>query len=294
MIRPQPQSLRSLAVIAAVLATSGQVHAALTAVFFDGYDVSAGSFEVNFEHNNGTRQGGVLAPINYAQSPSGSDYHHQVLGNPGPLLLAGDPGAGLVFGSVSPNYNFNSTMGAGIVGKKISFTLDVNANTQAYSDGAGIILGSAAGNIDFGAATPHLGFKFVEDGLFGGGNFVQLWNETGAISGAIPNPAGAAAFNVDIFINDTDLNPWDGIGATTFDLLINGTPVVSHTRPAGGFTNNFLTLQGRNGHTGAGFSLSTHLVDNLVVFAEPVPEPGSAVLLALGFAGALRRRRAVR
>lgn len=288
-------SIKSKVVLAAVLAAvSSQVtHAQYTPVFYDGYDTSAGSQDVNFEYNNGTRQGGVLSPLTYTQTPAGPDYHHQVTG--ATLQLAGDPG--FQYPMVSPNNNFKGAIfGSQVVGTKISFSLDLNTPLSAQYTAAGISLGASSQLVNLeGDAATHFGVKFVEDGAFGGGNFIQFYDGINLVNNVLPFTAGGAgAFGVDLFINDlADGNPWDGIGSTTIDLYVNNVFIAGYTKGGGGYTDNYLTFVGERGFTSPGLTIVTHQFDNLLVYASPVPEPSSVALAGLGLAAlvAFRRRR---
>ncbi len=100
--------------------------------------------------------------------------------------------------------------------------------------------------------------------------------------------------SVQLDVNDAgDGDPWDGIGSTTIDVFVNATLVGSYTKGGGGYSNNFMTLEG--GRNFAGNNLATHLIDNLTVFASPVPEPAAAALALVAVCGTplLRRRRYV-
>lgn len=286
--------LATLAVAAAILPAS-VAQAQYTAVWYDSFNVSMATNKTSFEYNNGTRQTGVIAPAGYTQSPGGGDYHHQVIGNPGPLLLAGDPVN--QYTAVQPQSNFKgSILGSQIVAKKISFSLDLNATTSAGYTAAGISLGSAIGLNLLDAATTHFGVKFVEDGPtgFGAGNFIQFWDGAALVQNSLAFTAGGAGvFGVELLIDDlADGNPWDGVGSTTIDLYVNGTFISGYTKGSGGYTDDYLTLVGERGFTqGSGLVIATHTFDDLTVYAAPVPEPGTIALAGLGLAGLLILRR---
>ena len=281
----------ALAVLAGSVATS-VVQAQYTAVWYDSFNVSMTTNKTSFEYNNGTRQSGVLAPIGYTQSPGGGDYHHQVIGNPGPLLLAGDTVN--QYTSVQPQLSFKGTvLGSQIAGKKISFSLDLNATTTAAYTAAGISLGSGAGVNLLDAATTHFGVKFVEDGAFGSGNFIQFYDGSTLVNNLLPFTAGGAgAFGVELLIDDlSDGNPWDGVGSTTIDLYVNSVFIAGYTKSGGGYTDNYLTLVGERGFTNPNLTIATHTFDDLTVYAAPVPEPSALALIGLGVAGIFAGRR---
>jgi hypothetical protein len=278
------------AVLAVAVASTAQ--AQYTAAFYDGYDTAGGSMDVNFQHN--IRQGGVLNPISYAQAPAGPDYHHQVTG--ATLQLAGDPS--FQYPMVSPNKNFKGPIfGSQVLGTKISFSLDLNTPLSAQYTAAGISLGASSQLVNLeGDANTHFAVKFIEDGAFGGGNFIQFYDGINLVNNLLPFTAGGAgAFGVDLLINDlADGNPFDGIGSTTIDLYVNNVFIAGYTKGGGGYSDNYLTLVGERGFSfGPGLTIVTHQFDNLLVYASPVPEPGTATLalLGLGVIGFFRKNR---
>lgn len=282
---------------ALILFSAAVAQAQYTAVWTDNFNVSMTTNKTSFEFNNGTRQTGVIAPAGYTQSPGGGDYHHQVVSPSGVLLLTGDTVN--QYTSVQPQFNFSgSILGSQIVGKKISFSLDLNATTSAGYTAAGISLGSAVGLNLLDAATTHFGVKFVEDGPtgFGAGNFVQFWDGGTLVQNLLPLTAGGAgAFNVDLFIDDlADGNPWDGVGSTTIDLYVNNSFISSYTKGGGGYTADYLSLVGERGFTtGPGLVTATHTFDDLTVFAAPIPEPTTFALAGFGLAALIIFRRRI-
>ncbi|MEQ8835547.1 MAG: hypothetical protein RID07_01940, partial [Lacipirellulaceae bacterium] len=104
-----------------VLVSSGVSIAAPTPYWFDGYDVSGPSSDINFEIGT-ARQGGAPAPVSYVTNTANpaNDYHHQVFGA-APLQLAGDfflpnPGDRTL---VSPTVDFSGTIGNEAIGRKV-------------------------------------------------------------------------------------------------------------------------------------------------------------------------------
>ncbi|MEO7677787.1 MAG: PEP-CTERM sorting domain-containing protein [Verrucomicrobiota bacterium] len=272
-------------------ATISVSQAQYTAVWNDNFNTSMATNKTSFEFNNGTRQTGVIPPAGYSQLPGGGSDYHILTGSQ--LLLTGD--AVNQYTSIQPQYSFRGTiLGSQVAGKEITFSMNLNATTSANYTAAGISLGSAAGINLLDAATPHFGVKFVEDGAFGSGNFIQFYDGGTLVQNVLPFTAGGAgAFNVDLRIDDlADGNPWDGLGSTTIDLYVNSTFISSFTKGGGGYTDNYLSLVGERGFTtGTGLVPATTTFDDLTVFAAPVPEPTTITLVGLGLAGLLAFRR---
>jgi hypothetical protein len=284
------KNIFALAAVAAAVLPASTVQAQYTAVWTDNFDTSISTNKSSFEYNNGIRQTGALPPAGYTQSPGGGSPYHVLTGTQ--MLITGD--ATVQYTSIQPQYSFEgSIFGSQIVGKKISFSLDLNATTSAAYTAAGISLGSGIGLNLLDAATTHFGVKFVEDGAFGAGNFIQFWDGSVLVANLLPFTAGGAgAFNVDLLIDDlADGNPWDGVGSTTIDLYVNSTFISGYTKGSGGYSDNYLTLVGERGFTSPGLVAASHTFDNLTVFAAPVPEPTTIALAGLGLAGLLIFRR---
>lgn len=296
--------LSALSALATMLVMAQPATAQYTPVFYDGFAVSADTQNINLEVGV-PRQGGPLAPVSYVTNTpnAANDYHHQLFSigtSPSqPLQLAGDLNVtgpvGLALMLASPNYNFKGAVGGGILGKRISVDMDVAVVSspvqgQSYVQGS-INVGSDTPLVESGTAATHFAVRFIEDQFSGNGNFIQLFDGSTVVGNLIANPAGAGQMNVQLDVNDlVDGNPWDGVGSTTIDVYVNASLVGSYTKGAGGYANNYMTLEGGRNFFGNG--LATHLVDNLTVFSAPVPEPSTAALAAVALCGSpwLRRR----
>ena len=306
--------------LALPLAFISSSHAA-TLMWSDSYNTSANSLDSRFERSSAfTRQFfdpasgiapatvtagiGVLTPTYSPSQPT--DYHDQILGAPGNgfLQLTGDnytpvaPNSNGI-ATLSPFYNFDGfTTGGEVLGKQIKFTLDMFTNTpgsNSYSHAA-FTVGSLASNglngrAESGTAAAGFSVRFVEDqfGATPNGNFIQFYDGVNLVANLIANPAGAGSMTVVLDINDTDGNPWDGIGATTIDVTVNSVVVGSYTKLSGGYADNVMTMEGSTNFVG--FGAAEHRFDNLQVFSAPIPEPTSALLGGLGALAMLRRRR---
>jgi hypothetical protein len=141
------------------------------------------------------------------------------------------------------------------------------------------------------AGTSGFGVRLIEDSFSGLGNFIQLYDGATLVGNTIPHPAGAGWANLDLRIDDPgDGNPWDGIGSTVIDVWVNGVSVASYTKVGGGYTDNYLTLEGSANFNGLG--LATHQFENLTVFSAAVPEPASGTLFVGGLLTLMVLRRA--
>lgn len=262
------------AVVAGLLVLSASsARAQYFGVWYDGYAVSANSHDVNFEYNSTARQGGVLKPIDYAQSPAGNNYRHQLKGQTGDRLqLAGDSGG---IGEASPNYNFTNTVNGGQVGR-IFFQMRIGAtiNTPTNYVWAAFTLGANTPLVGFNSNAVHFGVSFIHDTLFGNGNYMQFFDGNTLVANLIPFPAGVTPTNqneVTLFVSDpTDDNPWNGVGSTVIRLHINDQYVAGYTKTGGGYTNNYLTMQGAaNNTTPSTKVLAINYFDELTLSTAP-------------------------
>ncbi len=319
-MKQKKPNYRCAAIALPLLFTS--IGQAATLMWSDSYNTSANSLDSRFERSfaftrqyfnpaSGIPSGtvtagiGVLTPT-YPTS-QGTDFRDQILGAPtnGYLQLTGDNYTPVVspnsngIATLAPFYNFDGfTTGGEVLGKQIQFTLDMFTNTpgsNSYSHAA-FTVGSLAtnglsGRAESGTAAAGFSVRFVEDqfGATPNGNFIQFYDGVTLVANLLANPAGAGTMTVILDINDTDGNPWDGLGATTIDVTVNSTVVGSYTKTGGGYTDNVMTMEGSANFVG--FGAGEHKFDNLQVFSAAVPEPSASILGGLGALALLRRRR---
>ena len=273
----------------ALVATNGQA-GTVTPVFYDGFNVSAGSSDLNFEIG-APRQGGPLIPVSWDRNAPVGDFHHQLLGV-GPLQLAGE--ASLFFPLASPIANFKGVVAGGILGKCITFDMDAGAlitgNAASYITAA-VSIGASSTLVAEDAPASHFGVRVVEDNFGGFGNFLQFFDGNSLVQNVVAHVAGAGPMSMRLQVDDiVDGNPWDGVGSTTITVFVNGIQAgTPFTKGGGGYANNFITFGGSPNLNGIG--LATHTFDNLTVFAAPVPEPTAGVLIASVMMGGLTLRR---
>jgi hypothetical protein len=307
----------SSAIVVPLLITSTS-QAAL--IFRDTWNTTASSLDSRFERaapsprqtfgansnipaGNQTAGIGVLTPTYSPTQPT--DYHDQIVsdGTNGYLLLAGDATTPISatstvgIATLSPFYNFNhlDTLGNAIA-TDVRFTLDAFTNSPgagSYAHAAFTVgsLGTNGfnGRAESGTAAAGFSVRFVEDqfGATPSGNFIQFYDGASLVANLLPNPAGAGSMDVRLAISDSDLNPWNGVGGTTIEVFVNSTSVGSYTKGSGGYTSNFMTMEGSANFVG--LNLATHTFDNLEV--NSIPEPAAAMLGCFGALAMLRRRR---
>ena len=224
----------------------------------------------------------LVAPVGFltnAVNPTQpTNYHEQIQGNK--LLIAGDSLIGTfnadpllnTFGLslVALNRNFNGVTSAGFADGVVTqcgqliFILDTMTNAAPDTYGyTGLTVG---GNTIAASTTVGFSIRFVEDNKFGFGNFIQFYDGQTLIQNLIPNPAGAGSMNVELNFSDTDRNPWDGVGATTITVYVNGTKVGNtFTKGGGGFSNNFITFEGSDDQVT--HNLGIHTIDTITINA---------------------------
>lgn len=263
-------TVRTSFVLAVALAVlwAGPVRAQYAPVWSDSFAVSGNSFDVNYQYNNGIRQSDALAPLNYAQSPAGTDYRHELGSAFGAnLLLKGDSTAS---GMVSPNYNFKGLVN-GLPVTRISFQVQMaltNNHVPNYTY-AGFSLGGNATLVGMMSANPHFGVRLIHDTRYGAGDVIQFFDGATKVGPNYGFPSGVSPtnlFNVMLLMSDaSDGDPWNGVGATTISMYVNSVLVASYTKSGGGYANNYVTLEGGQSATVANGNLGLTTFGQLTV-----------------------------
>ena len=278
-------------------------------VFVDDFTVSADSNVLNLEFDS--RQTGGLAPIAWVANTLNfpDDPLHQVFSASTaaeqPLQLKEDntnkpedegceQREDCEHGHptmVSPDHNFK---GAGIVGKRITFDLDVAAFADETGEDAvgryvvaGITIGASTTLVDgdhrhemtgINPATEYLTVQFVEDSYNNPNapdSFIQILEAKTFNPNCSPHccvcrrnhSGGLGTFSVQLDIDDpVDGDPWDGVGSTLIKISVNGDLTLTYEKLDGGYSDNFITLYTSRNFDGNTLAWSTF--DNFTVFAE--------------------------
>lgn len=278
------------AILAALSAHVAQ--AQYSPYWYDGFNTSASADDINFEIG-APRQGGTGIPTTWLSNGGPADYHDQIAGGT-VLLLAGDGGNTVPM--ATPNLDFSGLTGGGdVIGTRITLSIQpgIFNNSSRYTQ-TGITLGSSSGLVAGNTPGNHFSVRFVEDqfGATPNGAFLQLFDGNTLVGNLLPNPAGFGNINLQLDISDVDGNPWDGVGGTTIDVYVNSILAGSYTKGAGGYTDNYLTLEASPNFVGMGLEVS--YFDDLTIYTSPIPEPSTFALTGLGLAALVifRRRRA--
>lgn len=285
-------------------------HAQTTTVLFaDDFTTTGQSDDVNSEYTAG-RQSGTLGNLQYRQGNGGlfstitgtvaneaSNGFLTQIGNASGVGKLWTVGGSFSIGSVSPEYNFAVNPGAGGY-LSISFTLDPIIGSAGTSGEWAAITVGASDNSNFGATgsgargqgilstEAHFGILFRDNGEY------QAFDGNTNVSTApyTATPTTVTTHLIELRISDTDGNPFDGSGDTSISVFANGSLAYSYTKTGGGYTDNFITIQGFQNAGGFGISA----VDDLqIATVSAVPEPSSFALLAGGatlLAAGFRRR----
>jgi hypothetical protein len=250
--------LGTKAVLAALLGVGMMVQegGAETVLFSDTFNVTANSYDVNYQNTNGRQSGGSLGVITYTEAddpalaqvghPAGTNalmFFARVNATP-KLSLDHDfiecPAStshGFIRFNVDPVCG-----GTNIPDNWVGLTLGTSYSSRNVSvdksDGVGILF---RGNGDF--------FAFDGTTAIGSGTYTTATNSLHAVNIVIAGPV--------------DGNPWDGTNGTMIAVFAEGkdAPFFRYTKPAVGYTTNYITLMG----FGNGSTYTYHAIDDLQI-----------------------------
>lgn len=271
--------MKKLASVVSVLLLAGLAVGGYVQVWYDGFNTSASSQDVNFEYTS--RQVGTA--VQYAEAPNTDDSQIVVTGGDGVLSLAWAYSQQLPSRRVSPDVSFTGIMQDGaIIGTKVSVRMKVYSASGSLSFAA----------INFGPKLTHhyqannISIGLVQDNTPGGQKYVEIY-ERGNPHLFYGNYFLTGQWNlVEIYFTDPNGgNPWDG-GQIQVKTVINGNTIGTIT--TNNWTQNYVTLEAGPNSMSSG--AATHLFDDLTVFAT-IPEPATLAILALGAACLAIRRR---
>lgn len=248
----------------------------LNAYWFDGFDVTANTNDINFEIGPG-RQGGPLVPTAYLTNTANptNDWRHQLFAGGGPLQLAANAAEAPSPILVSPDLNMTTGTGGEIL-NVFSMTVDpyaINSDTgTTYFTYAAVTIGNAAPLTPINTFTSGFSVVFYENTFGGLGSTIDILDGGTPLASQIPNPAGNGPCNLQIIFNDpVDGDPWDGSGDIEATVSINGADLTTVTALGAFYTANYITLEGfHQTYAGANEpplgSLATHTFDNFTAF----------------------------
>jgi len=230
----------------------------------DSFDANTpNTFDLNVDI---ARQTGTLAPLMYSMAFGPGHYAHQLQNANAlnQLLLADFPNS-----TVSLNQNFNNLQSAG--GLVISFDVDgMPALYGSTPDNWGAVnLGIAQADqmVNVNGAQTHFGILFRAAGT------IQAFDGNAVVSPS-PEPIYTSTpggmHHIDLVITGTDGNPFDGSGNTIIEVFADGgaLPVWTFTK-VGGYSNNYVNLQGSFRAHFDNFAISRLPADRVPVIANP-------------------------
>lgn len=272
--------MKKLVCVLIVFVLAGLAVGGYVQVWYDGFNTSALSQDVNFEY--ASRQVGTA--VQYVEAPNTDDSQIVVTSGDGVLSLAWAYSQQLPSRRVSPDVSFTGIMQDGsIIGTKVSVRMKVYSASGSLSFAA----------INFGPKLSHhyqannISIGLVQDNTPYGEKSVEIYAGVNPYVYYGNNLFLTGQWNlVEIYFTDPNGgNPWDG-GQIQVKTVINGNPIGTIT--TSGWTQNYVTLDAGPNFMSSG--AATHLFDDLTVFAT-VPEPATLAILALGAACLVIKRR---
>ena len=228
-----------------------------TVLFSDTFTVSGNNYDVNFENNAGRQNGGTLGVIPYTEV---GDVAHAQVGHPAgtnALMFFARENA---TPRLSLDHDFIECPASTSHGF-IRFNVDpVCGGTNIPDNWVGLTLGTSYSSRNV-SVNQSDGFGLL---FRGNGNFV-------AFNGAAPiGSEGTYTTSTNVLhavcikiAGPVDGNPWDGTNGTMIAVFAEGkdTPFFRYTKPAVGYTTNYITLMG----FGNGSTYTYHAIDDLQI-----------------------------
>ncbi len=206
--------------------------------FSDGFSVLEPTEDVNVAVAD--RQGGALAGLTYSSTPGTFTGLHAVeLGQDAAFAIT----ATVLQGVLSPDTSFSGSHSEGGLSIRFDASPDVvgliepeETPSVAFSCG----LSEADRFSAAGEAVAQLGISLGADGTFkaydSGTEFLSAELFEG--DGSVLNHHFELRF-----VDPTDGNPFDGVGQTDLEILVDGVSLATYRKASGGYSSNYLNWQ---------------------------------------------------
>ncbi|MDZ7616954.1 MAG: PEP-CTERM sorting domain-containing protein, partial [Patescibacteria group bacterium] len=257
-------------------------------MFADNFSVQTNSTSINPSSNDlPGRQSGIYRGATYTERAGTPADFVQVdhADYPGALRLAGQVGS-FNLASVSPDVNFDA------FGGPSHFVLEYSVKPTDLAGNvswAAAVVGSSS-QIAGVNSSDGIGLLVRQTGgyqIFDGTSGTNVSKQSGTLATPL-DPDGWYDVRINYFVPEFDDVTRGGVSIFVDDALIYSAATDS------GFANNYLVFMGYS--EGTSGTIAAHGFDNIRFWTTAIPEPSTAVLLALGL-GLLplrRGRRAVR